>query len=368
MRIDEEYRLLEYQDLGAINDKKHIRLKRHKIYGTICVEKRVLKKLFPVYQYLKENPSIYIPKIYECISDENEVIIIEEYIEGRTLEDILTERCFEEKEVVQIATELCNALKVLHHAKPMIICRDLKAENVMLDGAGHVKVIDFNIARLFQDGQHRDTVLLGTAEYAAPEQFGYFQTDNRTDIYALGILINYMLLRKFPVEQVVQGRMEKIVRKCISLEPKERYQTVEEVENEIRLLYPQNITSEKYIYEKKKRNIKELLPPGFRSKTLWKMVLATVGYIFIVWFSGGMEFERNGIKLTGGILRFEQAMVGMSQILFVGIVCNYLGCRNRIPILKSKKWWVRVSGYLITYFVLLVLAAFICVVVETILL
>lgn len=366
MRVDEEYRLSEYQDLGVLNDKKNIRLKRHKIYGTICVEKRVTDKLLPVYQYLGANPSSYMPRIYECILDENEVIIIEEYIEGRTLEDILTERNLEEREVVRIAVELCNALKTLHHARPMIICRDLKAENVMIDTVGHVKVIDFNIARMFREGQHRDTVLLGTAEYAAPEQFGYFQTDNRTDIYALGVLINYMMLRKFPVEQIVQGRMEKVVRKCISLEPKERYQTVEEVEQELMRLYPQNPVSGSFIYEKKNRTIADFLIPGFRSKTLWKMAVAVVGYIFITWFSFNLELTKNGIVMTGGILRFEQAMIWISQILFVGVVCNYMGCRDRLPVLKSEKWWIRGIGYVIAYFVLLAAAAFVCVVGEAV--
>ncbi|XCP84505.1 protein kinase [Roseburia hominis] len=364
MRIDEEYRLSEYQDLGALNTRKNIRLKRHKISGIICVEKRAAGKLFPVYQYLKENSSVHIPKIYECIPDKDEIIIIEEYIEGRTLADLLTERCMEEEETVQIALELCSALKILHHATPMIICRDLKAENVIIDKTGHVKLIDFNIARIFREGQHRDTVLLGTAEYAAPEQFGYFQTDNRTDIYALGVLINYMLSGKFPVEQIVRGKMEKIVRKCISLEPKERYQSVEEIEREFVRLYRQYPVSKQYGNEGPNRGISDFLLPGFRSKKVWKMAIAVMGYAFITWFCFSLEIEKNGIAMTGRLLRFEQTMIWISQILFVGVVCNYLGCSENLPLVKSKRWWVRGFGYVLVYFVLLVAAAFVCAAVE----
>jgi len=366
---EEEYSLSMYQDLGVLNEKSHIRLKRHKIYGYICVEKRISPRLLDIYRFLQNNPSLYIPKIYECILDGECLIVIEEYVDGRNLEEILSERKMEEEVAAGLLLELCNALKVLHHASPVIICRDLKAANVMINGEGRVKIVDFNIARTYQQGKNRDTMLLGTAEYAAPEQFGYFQTDNRTDIYALGVLANYMVSGKFPVEQIVDGRLGQVVRKCICMEPKERYQTVEMMEQHLRYLYPQYsapLDEPENVGENAQKNEKSFIPPGFRSKTPWKMAVAVMGYLMIAYVSFGTEFTRDGVVLTGYWLRFEQSMVWASQMFFVGIVCNYRGCKNKMPFLSYKNRIVRVLLYAAVDFVLILIAAAVCVTAEAI--
>lgn len=357
MNIEEEYRLSEYQDLGALGTKENVRLKRNRIYGNICVEKRVSPGLKHIYEFLKANPTSYIPKIYECILDDDILIIIEEYVVGRNLEEILPEKNFSEEEAVWVAKELCNVLEILHHADPPIICRDIKAENVMIDNQNRIKIVDFDIARTLKRGKKRDTVLMGTAEYAAPEQFGYFQTDNRTDIYALGILVNYIVTGKFPVEQMVHGRLAQIVRKSTYLDPKERYQTVEELKRELLKLYPEY--SIRFESKEEKRR-KSLVPPGFRTRTLWKMIVAVIGYLLITMMSFSIEFTGGAITLSKGMVRVEQTILWLSQLAFILIVCNYCGCADDIPVLNSHNKFIRVAGCVAAEIILIFAAAFIC--------
>lgn len=91
----------------------------------------------------------------------------------------------------------------------------------MLTADHRIKLIDFDIARQYQPGKHRGTVLMGTEGYAAPEQFGFSQTDARTDIYGLGVLFNYLLTGKFPVEEKAAGRMGEIISRCTAMNPEE---------------------------------------------------------------------------------------------------------------------------------------------------
>lgn len=359
MRMEEEYRLSQYQDLGVLDGRSQIRLKRHQIYGHICVEKRVPAAMEYIYRFMQQHYTPYIPQIYECIADGDILIIIEEYITGRNLEEITREQPIHELEAMRILLQLCNALKIFHHAVPAIVCRDLKAENVMIDKTGNVKIVDFNIARTYQNGKNRDTCLLGTAEYAAPEQYGYFQTDNRTDIYALGVLLNYIMLRKFPVEQMSTGRSAKIIKKCTYLDPRERYQSVEELEKDVIAAYPQyNIKQEKKKEDKKAGTItRSFLLPGFRTKTLWKVFVAILGYLFIAYICFTMEIKDEEVPITGVKLRIEQSIIWVSQMGFVLFACNYRGWKDNFPLINNKTLIIKIVMHIAAYMIFLFLAA-----------
>ena len=167
MRLDEEYCLSEYVDLGRLGDNEKVHIVRNQVNGVIGVRKYVALDLEEIYLFLKENPNAYIPKIYECIQTDTNLIVIEEYLSGKNLEEMLKEKYFSEKDAADIIICLCNALYPLHHAKMPVICRDLKAENVILTNEGEVKLVDFDIARIYQPGKSKDTVMMGTQGYAA---------------------------------------------------------------------------------------------------------------------------------------------------------------------------------------------------------
>ncbi len=209
MELSKEYILSQYQELGLLNENENVRIVRNSINGRIAVKKYMNIEQTAIYAFLKSHRSDFIPQIYEYIEDGRQLIVIEEYIEGRNLEDILREQKLTIEESVCIVKRICRALYPLHMARPSIVCRDLKPENIMITLQNHVKIIDFDIARIVSPGKNRDTVVMGTEGFAAPEQFGRRQTDCRSDIYALGTILNYMILRKFPVEEIAGGQLMK---------------------------------------------------------------------------------------------------------------------------------------------------------------
>ena len=115
---------------------------------------------------------------------------------------------------------LCEALMEIHR---FAIHRDIKPENIIMDRLGNVVLIDFSIARLFSEEKDGDTSLKGTKSYAPPEQFGFHQTDARTDIYALGITLNELAAGKLPEEKNCRGALGKFIRRATELDPKRRY-------------------------------------------------------------------------------------------------------------------------------------------------
>ena len=136
-----------------------------------------------------------------AIGDRNYLVM--EYVPGSTLQQMLDrgEGPFPESRVVAWANQLCDVLDYLHRQQPPIIFRDLKPANIMIDREGTVKLIDFGIARLFTPGKSRDTTTLGTPGYAAPEQYGKGQTDARSDLYALGATLPFLLTARDPADE-----------------------------------------------------------------------------------------------------------------------------------------------------------------------
>ena len=201
--------------VAAVYDKRAKRL---------CVMKQRELNCLPIYRTLKELNNPHVPQIYRLIERDGKLIVIEEHIDGQTLEEFLIYRQVDETLAEKILLQICECLAVLHEKN--IIHRDLKPSNIMLTEKNFVKVIDFGIARIFKPENSSDTELLGTRGYAPPEQFGLFdfgQTDRRSDIYALGITIKNLLGENY------DGRLKKILDKCTALEPSQRFQSAEEL-------------------------------------------------------------------------------------------------------------------------------------------
>lgn len=188
---------------------------------------RYIKDGIDIYEKLLEVRSEFLPQIYEVVRGNDEAIVMEEYIEGMSVGDVLQGGLYTEEGVVQICRHVCDALSVLHCNG--IIHRDIKPDNVMVTKNGAVKVIDFNASKEYKQDAEKDTKVLGTTGYAAPEQYGISQSDARTDIYAVGVLINVMLTGEHPSKVMCSGRMKKIVSKAVSMNPNDRYQSCAEL-------------------------------------------------------------------------------------------------------------------------------------------
>lgn len=119
-----------------------------------------------------------------------------------------------------VIRSLCDILHKLHGNLPPIIHRDIKPSNIIFSSDGVVKLIDFNAARELRAEQNEDTRLMGTRRFAAPEQYGFGQSDPRTDIYALGITFYYMLTGDYPDSGKYAGKYYDIITKCYNLPKK----------------------------------------------------------------------------------------------------------------------------------------------------
>lgn len=148
-----------------------------------------------------------LPHIHEHFTDTGRSYLVMEFIEGKTLEEMLKAlggKTLPIEKVLDIGVQLCDVLEYLHTRQPPIIFRDLKPANVMLNASGHVYLIDFGIARLFKHGQMQDTTALGSSGYAPPEQYGKSQTTTRADIYSLGATLHQLLTGDDPSETPFQ--------------------------------------------------------------------------------------------------------------------------------------------------------------------
>src|SRR4051794_23876568 len=142
-----------------------------------------------------------LPRIYQAFSEQERTYLVMDYIEGKTLYQLLKEGQWQPlptSQVLGYAIQLCDVLAYLHQQTPPIIFRDVKPTNIMVTQDGHIFLIDFGIARFFKEGQKRDTQFLGSRGYASPEQHGIFQTNPRTDIYGLGATLHFCLTGQDP--------------------------------------------------------------------------------------------------------------------------------------------------------------------------
>ena len=213
----------EYDTLRVLKQSPRgtVSVVRHKKSGTRYVFRRysgsgeVYRRLLPVL-------CLHLPQIMEAAEQDGQTAVLEEYVQGDTLAELLMGARLTEREARQVTIQLCQALHVLHSMGA--VHRDVKPENVILRGSDAV-LIDFDAARIYKVASESDTQVLGTTGFAAPEQYGIFQSDERADIFSLGVLLNIMLTGKHPSRKMAAGKMGRIVRKCTMTAPEQRYQS-----------------------------------------------------------------------------------------------------------------------------------------------
>lgn len=292
----------QYETLAPLGEaaSKNVFLCKDKKSGKIVVKKYVAPNVCPVYEKLQNISNIHIPQTYETVYDEKTGLIIEEFVNGMTLREFIGTKGTPDKTLLcQIICDICDALSASHDAG--IIHRDINLDNIMISNDGILKVIDFGIARILKENKSQDTSFLGTAGYAPPEQFGFAQTDARSDIYSVGIVISELLsgellpgelLRK---ESYQYGEFGDIVRKCTEIDPKQRFQTITELWQAVKEISPSMLGNGKNsmfanvrITEKTsaKLAVRDGIIiswlPGFRTGQKWKNIVATLGYLFLI--------------------------------------------------------------------------------------
>ncbi|MCR5738239.1 MAG: protein kinase [Lachnospiraceae bacterium] len=222
-----------FEDEGPINGRNDIVQIRDTEYGRHYVKKLLTTYDRSIYDYLMEHPIDHMPRICGVYESINCLIVIEEYVEGKTLADLMMNdglvMPLEPSEAIRIAKSICEILNCIHNLPTPIVHRDIKPSNVMITPKGEVFLLDMNVAKWYDPEKNDDTRYMGTQYYAAPEQVGYglSASSDKSDIYALGMLMNVMLTGKFPKEEKAAGKAWNIIEKCISLDANMRYDTYE---------------------------------------------------------------------------------------------------------------------------------------------
>ncbi len=225
-----------YSEQTVFKHSEHgsVRLLRHEKTGNALVEILSANRNDEVFRRLRGKRLAHLPCIYEVCSTETHLLVLEEYIPGRRLSDVLEDGPLEQKTACAYAGQLCDALDGLH--RNGIIHRDIKPSNILLKPDGTVVLIDLSIARCLLGAKAKDTQMLGTVGYAAPEQFGLSQSGQATDIYGMGVLLNIMLTGVHPTVGLPHGPLRRVVKKATSTQMTNRYQSAQAMKRDIRLL------------------------------------------------------------------------------------------------------------------------------------
>ncbi|MDO5539295.1 MAG: protein kinase [Eubacteriales bacterium] len=177
----------------------------------------------------------FFPRFQDWAEENGEGWLQREYISGDTLwEQVEKNGPFTPQKADELATRICVMAQSLHFCTPPVIHRDIKPQNIVMTPEGNLFFIDVGTARQYREDAGRDTVLVGTRLTAAPEQYGYRQTDCRTDIYALGVLYLYLLtgyldIQKAGALNLISPARRQVIEKCTRLDPGERYQNCGEL-------------------------------------------------------------------------------------------------------------------------------------------
>ena len=214
-----EYLEFRFEKLKSLkrSERGEVWLASSKQSGELVIIKRVAATGLP-YDLIKKFSFRLPAKVFFCAEDTEETVIVEEFIQGENLFE--RKKLLSESEAREILLQLCDGLKELHAQK--IIHRDIKPSNLILQGE-RIRLIDFDAARIFKSDKEVDTKLLGTKGYAPPEQYGSGQTDQRSDIYSLGVTMKNLLGNN------CKEHLKKVLNKCTELDPKNRFQNVDEL-------------------------------------------------------------------------------------------------------------------------------------------
>lgn len=183
-----------------------------------------------------------LPEFVEEYQDETTICIVREFIEGTPLNKYMDGRNLSQLRTIFMIVRLCDILSYLHAQNPPVIHRDIKPSNIVVRPTDDVALIDFDIARTYEDDAEMDTQFIVTRAYAPPEQYGFSQTDCRADIYSLGVLLCFMLTGHTNVKhaRIENNRLAAIVRKCTAFAPEQRFSSAAEVKKALRHAYGKN--------------------------------------------------------------------------------------------------------------------------------
>ena len=364
--VDERMRLSFYRELSVLDEEHEVFVVQHVETKALYLRKELTNYQLDIFERLKANPVPNMPRIIEAVEDGNKLIVIESYLTGETLHQRLEkEGVFLPQRVRSIGVQLCDILGRLHSLG--IIHRDIKPENIIYEDPGVIKLLDLDAAKVYKAGESRDTLLIGTKEYAAPEQYGFGASSPATDIYAVGVLLNVLATGTFPrIKRAEDPGLAAIIQCCIKMDPHERYSSAydlkgallqeqsqpmnvsvpyggaqQDPDTSLRQGLPVNqspvsqqaITPTKSSYRLDSvmnagTGWKRFLPPGFRSLNFAHIIIAAIYYISVASYIVKEAAEQEALRTYHSIVIFVAGPL---------VFCNYLGVLDLFRVTRIRR-------------------------------
>lgn len=309
-----------YPDLAKLGGRENFHICQSKMDGRIYIKKEIQAANTQVYEALQNMPCKNLPKVYEvAIISENRVLVIEEYIHGQTLETVLKQNNLTEERATEIILEILRGLSSLHSLNPPIIHRDLKPSNIMINEDGIVKIMDYNIARVYKNGESADTVFMGTNEFAAPEQYGFAQSDARSDLFAVGVIAKRMLREPF------SPYWKRFCDTCTQIDAVNRFQNAQAAAD----FLTRHILREGGPWIERSEKVFSLPIPGFRSGNIVHMILAVFGYLAFFASVWDVQFKDSaGKPVPPTAMWIERGGFVLAFFLALFMLTDYLQIRR----------------------------------------
>lgn len=341
--INETYKKL---DMLGKNQSLETWLVKDNHTRKLFVLKETMPELAEIYRTLQKFTNRNLVTIYETFKLDDKFIVIEEFVSGDTLEEIINSGKTSGQIAFNIIKQLLEVLIFLHGIN--IIHRDINPKNILVSTDGVVKLIDFGIARKYKANSVKDTTILGTAGFAAPEQFGFQQTDGRSDIYSAGVLFHLLLSGKIPEGgRCLDIEHKNFIQKCISLEPSMRYQSALEAYT---ALVSVAETSHVNLGHKELADNPYCLP-GFRSNKRSKKAFAISFYVIMVIYILGSLIE---CLKTPASFFLELIALSLYIILAFIIATDYGKWTFRIwPVSRFNKYlkiFIRIVLFMVIFY------------------
>ncbi len=359
MNLSDELALSYYKPVADIDASHSVQLVQHTETKKCYVKKHLTVYHLDIYQSLWSAPVHNISRIYLLVEDETGLTVIEEYLPGDTLQECLDrDGPMSEQQILSYIIQLCHIVSALHHHNPPIIHRDIKPSNVIISPDGVIKLLDMNAAKHVTPDQSRDTTLLGTAGYAAPEQYGFGPSSVQSDLFAIGVLMNVLATGALPAERRAENRLTPVIQKCMEIDPVNRYNSIDDFILELNALQDENRNQTDADGGKTWRRF---LPPGFRSGSATHMAIAVMGYALIVFAGCCIELE-NATPFTLALNRITAILIAVAIVFFSA---DYCGIQSRMPITRSKHMIVHFIGIVIYDIAIAFLLVFLLVLCES---
>ena len=218
---------------------------------TLLARDKASGELYVVKCYLKDSP-LYeraepravqlldappLPRFVAEYSGEEMRCVLREYVPGEPLSRVAAACKFSEEEIIGLGQKLCDQLASLHGLNPPVIHRDVKPQNVVLRPDGTPVLIDFGISRVVSKGR-ADTFIYGTDGFAPPEQYGFAPTDCRSDIYSLGMLLEWLRTGEAKPPEKPSTPLQKAIARCTAFDPRRRFSDIAQVKRALRAASP----------------------------------------------------------------------------------------------------------------------------------